>query len=36
LPIAMEFDAAAGNDRALLALGLSLESMLGRLPPPKV
>jgi len=34
LPVAMEFDAPAGADRALLALGLSAERVLGRLPAP--
>jgi indoleacetamide hydrolase len=34
LPIALEFDGASGNDSALLALGLALEEVLGRLPPP--
>jgi Asp-tRNA(Asn)/Glu-tRNA(Gln) amidotransferase A subunit family amidase len=34
LPIAPECDASAGADRALLSLGLSLETVLGRLPPP--
>lgn len=34
LPVALEFDAPAGQDRALLALGLALESVLGTLPPP--
>jgi indoleacetamide hydrolase len=34
LPIALEFDGASGSDRALLALGLALEEVLGRLPPP--
>jgi indoleacetamide hydrolase len=36
LPIAMEFDGPAGSDRELLALGLSLEQVLGRLPAPKL
>jgi len=36
LPVAIEFDAPAGADRALLALGLSLERALGPLPPPNV
>jgi Asp-tRNA(Asn)/Glu-tRNA(Gln) amidotransferase A subunit family amidase len=35
LPAALEFDGPAGSDRKLLALGLSLEAQLGRLPPPK-
>ena len=36
LPVSLEFDGPSGTDRALLALGLSLESVLGRLPPPKL
>jgi mandelamide amidase len=34
LPVGLEFDALMGNDRALLALGLSLEQALGPIPPP--
>jgi indoleacetamide hydrolase len=34
LPVAIEFDAPAGADRALLALGLSLEHALPTLPGP--
>jgi len=34
LPIGLEFDGPAGSDRALLALGLAVEAVLGRLPPP--
>jgi Asp-tRNA(Asn)/Glu-tRNA(Gln) amidotransferase A subunit family amidase len=34
LPLALEFDAPAASDRALLALGLSLERALGPIPPP--
>jgi Asp-tRNA(Asn)/Glu-tRNA(Gln) amidotransferase A subunit family amidase len=34
MPIALEFDGPAGNDRALLRLGLGLEEVLGRLPSP--
>ena len=34
LPIALEFDAPAGADRALLALGLALEPVLGGMPAP--
>jgi Asp-tRNA(Asn)/Glu-tRNA(Gln) amidotransferase A subunit family amidase len=34
LPVSIEFDAPAGNDRALLALGLSAERALGSLPAP--
>jgi indoleacetamide hydrolase len=37
LPVALEFDAPAGTDRALLALGLAVERALGPLPaPPRV
>ncbi len=36
LPIALEFDGPAGSDRILLGLGLGLEKVLGRLPPPKM
>lgn len=36
LPVAIELDAAAGDDRALLALGLGLEGVLETLPAPKV
>jgi Asp-tRNA(Asn)/Glu-tRNA(Gln) amidotransferase A subunit family amidase len=35
LPVAIEFDAPGGTDRGLLALGLSLEGALGKLPPPQ-
>jgi indoleacetamide hydrolase len=35
MPIALEFDGVAGSDRALLRLGLGLEEVLGRLPPPQ-
>jgi indoleacetamide hydrolase len=34
LPVGLEFDGASGGDRALLALGLALQEVLGRLPPP--
>ena len=34
LPVAIEFDAPAGADRALLAMGLSLEHALPTLPVP--
>ena len=36
LPVSIEFDAPAGNDRALLALGLSVERALGQLPAPQI
>jgi mandelamide amidase len=34
LPVALEFDGPAGSDRSLLAVGLALEGVLGKLPPP--
>ena len=34
LPVSIEFDAPAGTDRALLALGSSAERVLGSLPAP--
>jgi indoleacetamide hydrolase len=34
LPVALEFDGQAGSDRSLLALGLSLEHVLGAVPAP--
>jgi indoleacetamide hydrolase len=36
LPIGFEFDALPGQDRVLLALGLSLEKALGPIPAPKI
>jgi Asp-tRNA(Asn)/Glu-tRNA(Gln) amidotransferase A subunit family amidase len=36
IPIGLEFDALPGQDRALLALGLSLEQALGPIPAPKI
>jgi mandelamide amidase len=35
LPVALEFDGPAGSDRSVLALGLALEAVLGKLPPPR-
>jgi Asp-tRNA(Asn)/Glu-tRNA(Gln) amidotransferase A subunit family amidase len=35
LPVSLEVDGPAGTDRTLLALGLSLERVLGRLPAPR-
>jgi Asp-tRNA(Asn)/Glu-tRNA(Gln) amidotransferase A subunit family amidase len=35
-PVGMEFDGPAGSDRALLAIGLSLERALGAIPAPRV
>ena len=34
LPIGIELDGPAGSDRRLVALGLAIEGVLGRLPPP--
>ena len=36
LPVALEFDAPAGSDRALIALGMSLERTLGPIAPPSL
>jgi mandelamide amidase len=37
LPVALEFDGPAGSDRSVLALGLAVEAVLGKLPaPPRV
>ena len=36
LPVALEFDGPTGSDRSLLALGLSLERVLGAVPAPKL
>jgi indoleacetamide hydrolase len=35
LPVALELDGPAGSDRALLALGVSIERALGALPAPR-
>ena len=35
LPVGVEFDAPAGADRDLLALGLTLQRVLGPIPAPK-
>jgi len=34
LPVGLALDGPAGSDRRLLAIGLSVEAALGRLPPP--
>jgi len=34
LPVGLELDGPAMSDRRLLAIGIALESLLGRLPPP--
>ncbi len=36
LPVGIELDGPAGTDRALLALGLAVERVLGRLPAPRL
>lgn len=35
LPVGLELDGPAGSDRRLVGIGLSLEQLLGRLPPPR-
>jgi indoleacetamide hydrolase len=35
LPLGLELDGPAGSDRMLLAIGLTLEKILGHLPPPQ-
>ena len=35
LPVGMELDGPANSDRRLLAIGLGLEKLLGRIPPPQ-
>jgi mandelamide amidase len=34
LPVGMELDGPAGSDRRLLSIGLALEKLLGKIPPP--
>jgi mandelamide amidase len=34
LPVSLELDGPAGGDRALLGIGLAIESVLGHIPPP--
>jgi mandelamide amidase len=36
LPVAIELDAPAGADRALLSLGMSVATELGTLPPARL
>jgi indoleacetamide hydrolase len=36
LPVGLELDGPVNSDRRLLAIGLSLERVFGRLPPPKL
>lgn len=35
LPIGIELDGPAGSDRRLLAIGMALDDVFGRLPPPR-
>lgn len=35
LPVGLELDGPAGSDRRLLAIGIALDSVFGRLPPPR-
>jgi mandelamide amidase len=35
LPIGLELDGPAGSDRRLLAIGVALDAVFGRLPPPR-
>jgi indoleacetamide hydrolase len=35
MPVGLEIDGPGWTDRRLLAIGLTMESVLGRLPPPK-
>jgi mandelamide amidase len=34
LPVGLELDGPAGSDRRLVAIGLALEPVFGRLAPP--
>ena len=34
LPVGLELDGPAGSDRKLLAIGMAMEKIFGRLPPP--
>jgi mandelamide amidase len=34
LPVGIELDGPAGSDRKLISIGLALENLFGRLPPP--
>jgi mandelamide amidase len=36
LPVGMELDGPAGSDRRLLAIGLAIEAILPKLPPPRL
>jgi mandelamide amidase len=34
LPVGLELDGPSGSDRRLLAIGMAMEKVFGRLPPP--
>ena len=34
LPVELQLDGTAGSDRKLLAIGIAMEKIFGRLPPP--
>ena len=36
LPVGLELDALPGNDAALLALGIAVQAVIGRLPAPSL
>ena len=36
LPVSIELDGPAGSDRTLLGVGMAVESVLGRLPGPRL
>jgi Asp-tRNA(Asn)/Glu-tRNA(Gln) amidotransferase A subunit family amidase len=36
LPVGLELDAPEDQDRALLGIGMAIEKLFGRLPPPKI
>ncbi len=35
LPLGLELDGPSGSDRRLIAIGMAIEQVLGRLPPPR-
>jgi mandelamide amidase len=35
LPVGLSLDGPRGSDERLLALGMAIEELLGRTPPPK-
>jgi len=34
LPVGLELDALPGNDSKLLGLGVAVQAVIGRIPPP--